>query len=50
MIPLVASHPNLIVARTFSKVYAMAGIRAGYAVAQADTIEKLRDAAAVGRR
>ncbi len=42
VIPLVAAHPNLIVARTFSKVYAMAGIRAGYAVAQAATIEKLR--------
>jgi len=42
VIPLVATHPNLIVARTFSKVYAMAGIRAGYAIAQAGTIEKLR--------
>jgi histidinol-phosphate aminotransferase len=43
VIPLVATHPNLVVARTFSKVYAMAGIRAGYAIAQADTIEKLRN-------
>lgn len=42
VIPLVATHPNLIVARTFSKIYAMAGIRAGYAIAQAGTIEKLR--------
>jgi histidinol-phosphate aminotransferase len=42
VIPLVAAHPNLIVARTFSKVYAMAGIRAGYAIAQADTVDKLR--------
>lgn len=42
VIPLVAAHPNLIVARTFSKVYAMAGIRAGYGIAQADTIENLR--------
>ncbi|HEY2828517.1 MAG TPA: aminotransferase class I/II-fold pyridoxal phosphate-dependent enzyme [Thermoanaerobaculia bacterium] len=42
VIPLVAAHPNLIVARTFSKIYAMAGIRAGYAIAQADTIDKLR--------
>ena len=42
VIPLIAAHPNLIVARTFSKIYAMAGIRAGYAVAQAATIEKLR--------
>jgi len=43
VIPLVAAHPNLIVARTFSKIYAMAGIRAGYAIAQADMIEKLRN-------
>jgi histidinol-phosphate aminotransferase len=42
VIPLVAAHPNLIVARTFSKVYAMAGIRAGYAIAQAETVDKLR--------
>lgn len=39
--PLVASKPNLIVARTFSKVYAMAGLRIGYAVAQKPLIEKL---------
>jgi histidinol-phosphate aminotransferase len=42
VMPLVATHPNLIVARTFSKVYAMAGIRAGYAIAQPEVIEKLR--------
>src|SRR5205823_7590924 len=41
VIPLVAAHPNLIVARTFSKIYAMAGIRAGYAIAQPETIDKL---------
>jgi histidinol-phosphate aminotransferase len=43
LIPLVAAHPNLIVARTFSKIYAMAGIRVGYAIAQSATIERLRD-------
>ena len=42
VIPLVATHPNVIVARTFSKVYAMAGIRAGYAIAQPEVVEKLR--------
>lgn len=42
VIPLVASHPNLIVARTFSKVYALAGLRCGYAVAQKGLIETLR--------
>ena len=41
VIPLVATTPNLIVARTFSKIYAMAGLRAGYAVAQKSIINKL---------
>jgi histidinol-phosphate aminotransferase len=41
VIPLVASHPNLLVARTFSKVYALAGLRLGYAVAQKALIETL---------
>jgi histidinol-phosphate aminotransferase len=39
--PLVASKPNLIVVRTFSKIYAMAGLRCGYALAQKPMIEKL---------
>jgi histidinol-phosphate aminotransferase len=30
---LLGHHPNVIVARTFSKIYAMAGLRLGYAVA-----------------
>jgi histidinol-phosphate aminotransferase len=30
---LLASHPNLIVTRTFSKVHALAGLRVGYAIA-----------------
>jgi histidinol-phosphate aminotransferase len=30
---LLDRHPNVIVARTFSKIYAMAGLRLGYAVA-----------------
>ena len=42
VIPLVKDHPNLIVARTFSKIYGMAGLRCGYAVAQKETITKLR--------
>jgi histidinol-phosphate aminotransferase len=41
VIPLVKSHPNLIVARTFSKVYGLAGLRCGYAVAQHPTIATL---------
>jgi histidinol-phosphate aminotransferase len=41
VIPLVKTHPNLIVVRTFSKIYGMAGLRLGYAVAQPDTAKKL---------
>jgi histidinol-phosphate aminotransferase len=41
-IPLVKDHPNLIVSRTFSKIYGMAGLRCGYCVAQKETVEKLR--------
>jgi histidinol-phosphate aminotransferase len=40
-VPLIASHPNLIVARTFSKIYGLAGVRLGYAIAQPEAIEKL---------
>ncbi len=42
VIPLIKDHPNLIVARTFSKVYGMAGLRCGYCVAQRETIERMR--------
>jgi histidinol-phosphate aminotransferase len=42
VIPLVKDHPNLIVARTFSKIYGMAGLRCGYCVAQKETIDQLR--------
>lgn len=41
VIPLVKDHPNLIVARTFSKIYGMAGLRCGYCVAQKETIDKM---------
>jgi histidinol-phosphate aminotransferase len=43
VIPLVAAHPNLLVTRTFSKIYGMAGLRCGYAVAQPPVIARLRD-------
>src|SRR5689334_2700533 len=42
VIPLVKQYPNLIVARTFSKVYGMAGLRCGYCVAQPEMIKRLR--------
>ncbi|HYM59632.1 MAG TPA: aminotransferase class I/II-fold pyridoxal phosphate-dependent enzyme [Thermoanaerobaculia bacterium] len=41
VIPLVAPHPNLIVSRTFSKIFGMAGLRLGYAVAQPAAIQRL---------
>ena len=41
VIPLVKDHPNLVVARTFSKVYGMAGLRCGYCVAQPETIKRM---------
>jgi histidinol-phosphate aminotransferase len=42
VIPLVKERPNLIVARTFSKIYGMAGLRCGYCIAQKETIERMR--------
>lgn len=42
VIPLVKDYPNLIVARTFSKIYGMAGLRCGYCVAQPDKIELMK--------
>ena len=42
VIPLVKDHSNLIVARTFSKIYGMAGLRCGYCVAQKETIKRMR--------
>lgn len=42
VIPLVAKRENLVVARTFSKLYALAGVRCGYAVAQKTLIDRLQ--------
>src|SRR5213079_3682568 len=42
VIPLIKDHPNLIVARTFSKIYGMAGLRCGYCVAQREMIKRMR--------
>jgi histidinol-phosphate aminotransferase len=41
VIPMVKDHPNLVVARTFSKIYGMAGLRCGYCVAQKETVERM---------
>jgi len=39
--PLAIQHPNIIVAKTFSKIYGLAGARVGYAIAHPQTIEAL---------
>lgn len=43
VLPQVRERPNLVVARTFSKVFGMAGLRCGYAVARPETIAKLAE-------
>jgi histidinol-phosphate aminotransferase len=40
---LVTENKNLIIAKTFSKIYALAGSRIGYAIANPDTIEELSE-------
>ena len=39
----IGEHPNVVVARTFSKVYGMAGMRLGYAVGAKETIARMRE-------
>jgi len=41
MVSLALDDPRVVVARTFSKIYGMAGLRVGYAVAHADTIKEM---------
>jgi histidinol-phosphate aminotransferase len=43
LLSLAAEHPRVIVARTFSKAYGMAGLRFGFAVGHEDTIKKMSD-------
>ena len=42
-IPIAVENPRVIVARTFSKAYGMAGLRMGYAIGHKDTIKKMSD-------
>ncbi|PZQ89024.1 MAG: aminotransferase [Leifsonia xyli] len=41
-IPLLERHPNLVVLRTFSKAYGLAGLRVGYAVGPAYVLDACR--------
>ncbi len=42
-VSVAVANPRVVVARTFSKAYGMAGLRMGYAVGHADTIKKMRE-------
>jgi len=42
-IPIAVENPHVIVARTFSKAYGMAGLRLGYAVGHPDTIRRMAE-------
>lgn len=51
-VPLLARHPRLVVTRTLSKAYALAGIRVGYALADSAVIgllDRMRDSYNVNR-
>ena len=41
MVQLIESTPNLIVSKTFSKIYGLAGLRIGYIVAHPDVLKKV---------
>jgi histidinol-phosphate aminotransferase len=41
LLPLRERHPNLVVVRTASKAYALAGLRVGFAVARPETIARI---------
>lgn len=43
MIPVALEDPRVVVARTFSKAYGMAGLRLGYAVGHPDAIRKMSE-------
>lgn len=40
--PLLADHPNLVVVRTFSKAFALAGARLGYCLGAPEVVQELR--------
>jgi histidinol-phosphate aminotransferase len=43
LVNLVPELPNLVIARTFSKAYGLAGFRLGYAISQSQNIDALRN-------
>jgi histidinol-phosphate aminotransferase len=41
MVGLVQNNPNVIVSKTFSKIYGLAGLRIGYVIGHPDTLKKV---------
>jgi histidinol-phosphate aminotransferase len=39
---MIPAHPNVVVARTFSKIHGLAGMRLGYAVGSKETVDAMR--------
>ena len=44
MVPLAVERPNVVVSRTFSKIYGLAGLRVGYLVGRPETLGELKKA------
>jgi histidinol-phosphate aminotransferase len=42
VIPVAVQNPRVVVLRTFSKVFGMAGLRAGYAIGRPETLAKIK--------
>jgi histidinol-phosphate aminotransferase len=42
MVSLLSQKKNVIIARTFSKIMGMAGLRVGYAVARPEFLDKIQ--------
>lgn len=42
LVPYLEEHPNVIVARTLSKAFRLAGVRLGYGIASPDLLEQIR--------
>ncbi|MEN1784022.1 MAG: histidinol-phosphate transaminase [Bacteroidota bacterium] len=48
MVSLIGQGKDVIIARTFSKIHGMAGLRVGYAVAQEETLKRLQQITRAG--
>ena len=48
MVSLVNSHANIIITRTFSKIYGMAGLRVGFAIAHEEIVSRIEKEVMMG--